>query len=211
MGGSSGTKENRIEGIVLGIVTNNKDEEKLGRVKIKFPWLGEGDESYWARMATFMGGREMGAFFLPEVGDEVIVAFDHGDINHPYVLGSLWNGQSKPPASNDDGKNNIKMIKSRSGHVVTLSDEDGKEKIEVRTKAGHAMLLDDSSGQEKIEIRDKSGDNFIKIDSSKGEVAIESKTKLSIKSMSLEIETKGSMSIKSSADLTIQGAIVKIN
>ena len=89
----SGTRDNKIEGIVLGIVTNNQDELKQGRVKIKFPWLGEGDETYWARIATFMAGNEMGAFFLPEVGDEVIVAFDHGDINYPYVLGALWNGQ----------------------------------------------------------------------------------------------------------------------
>ena len=143
----SESRENRIDGIVLGVVTNNKDELKLGRVKIKFPWLGEGDETHWARVATFMAGNEMGAFFLPEVGDEVIVAFDHGDINFPYVLGVLWNGQNKPPSKNDDGQNNIRMLKSRSGHKITFSDEDGAEKVEIRSKSGHTILLDDSSGQ----------------------------------------------------------------
>lgn len=213
MDSGSGSTEKKIEGIVLGIVTNNKDEDKLGKVKIKFPWLDDGNESYSARVATFMAGKDSGAFFLPEVGDEVIVAFDHGDINHPYILGSLWNGQKKPPASNDDGKNNIRKIKSRSGHEIIFGDdEEGKkEKVEIRTKSGHTILLDDTSGQEKIEIKDKSGSNFIQIDSASNAISIESSAKLSIKAMTLEIESKSSLSIKSSGNLSIQGAIVKIN
>ena len=207
----SGVGEGRIEGIALGIVTNNQDDQQLGRVKIKFPWLGEGDESYWARVSTMMAGNEMGAFFLPEVGDEVIVAFDHGDINHPYVLGSLWNGQNKPPSKNDDGKNNIRMIKSRSGHLVTFSDEEGKERIEVKTKSGHTILLDDSPGKESILIKDKSGTNSITIDSGQNSVTIESSLKLSLKAKDMEIVSDGRMNIKAGADLSIQGAIVKIN
>ena len=207
----SGGGEKRIEGIVLGIVTNNQDDQQQGRVKIKFPWLGEGDESYWARVSTIMAGDEMGSFFLPEVGDEVIVAFDHGDINHPYVLGSLWNGRNMPPAKNDDGKNNIRMIKSRSGHMVAFSDEEGKEKIEVKTKSGHTILLDDSSGKESITIVDKSGNNSIVIDSVQNSISIESGLKLSLKAKDMEIASDGRLSIKASADLSIQGAIVKIN
>ncbi len=207
----SGTKENKIEGIVLGIVTNNQDEQKLGRVKIKFPWLGEGDETHWARVSTFMAGKEMGAFFLPEVGDEVIVAFDHGDINYPYVLGALWNGKSKPPSTNDDGKNNVRMLKSRSGHTITFGDEEGKEKVEIRTKSGHTILLDDSSGQENITIKDKSGSNFIQIDSVQNAITIESSAKLSIKAKDMELASDGRLSIKANGDVSIQGAIVKIN
>ncbi len=207
----SGGGESRIEGIALGIVTNNQDDQQQGRVKIKFPWLGEGDESYWARVSTIMAGNEMGAFFLPEVGDEVIVAFDHGDINHPYVLGSLWNGRNVPPVKNDDGKNNIRMIKSRSGHQVTFSDEEGKEKVEVKTKSGHTILLDDSSGKESITIMDKSGNNSIVIDSAQNSINIESSLKLSLKAKEIEIVSDGGLSIKASAVLSIQGAIVKIN
>lgn len=207
----SGGGESRIEGIALGIVTNNQDDQQQGRVKIKFPWLGEGDESYWARVSTIMAGNEMGAFFLPEVGDEVIVAFDHGDINHPYVLGSLWNGRNVPPVKNDDGKNNIRMIKSRSGHHVTFSDEEGKEKVEVKTKSGHTILLDDSSGKESITIMDKSGNNSIVIDSAQNSINIESSLKLSLKAKEIEIVSDGGLSIKASAVLSIQGAIVKIN
>lgn len=207
----SGSRENRIEGIVLGIVTNNQDELRLGRVKIKFPWSGEGDETQWARVVTFMAGKEMGAFFLPEVGDEVIVAFDHGDMNHPYVLGALWNGKSKPPSTNDDGQNNIRMLKSRSGHVITFNDGEGAEKVEVRTKSGHTILLDESPGKENITIKDKSGNNYIEIDSVQNAITIQSGTKLILKAKDMELASDGRLSIKAKGDLTIKGAVVKIN
>jgi uncharacterized protein involved in type VI secretion and phage assembly len=203
----------RIEGIVLGIVTNNKDPENLGGGRVKVPWFIDSDESQWARIATFMAGGDRGAFFLPEVGDEVIVAFDHGDIDHPYILGSVWNGVDKPPENNSDGKNNIRKIKSRSGHEIIFGDDqDGKkEKVEIHSKAGHTILLDDSAGGEKIEIKDKSGNNSILIDSTQNAINISSQMKLSIKAQMIEIEAGGTMSIKSSGTLTIQGTLVKIN
>ncbi len=155
--GNTESSERRIEGIVLGVVTNNQDEENLGRVKVKFPWIGEGEESYWARVATFMAGKERGAYFLPEVGDEVIVAFDHGDISHPYVLGALWNDKDKPPYSNPDGENNVRSIKSRNGHELTFDDDEREGRVLIRTRSGHSILLDDATGSEKIEIKDKTG------------------------------------------------------
>lgn len=202
---------NKIMGIVLGLVTNNQDPEKMGRVKVKFPWFNQQYESEWARVSTFMAGKERGAFFLPEVGDEVIVAFDNGDICYPYVIGSLWNGIDKPPESNSDGKNNIRKIKSRSGHEIIFDDSQKKEKIEIHTKAGHDILLDDSAGEEKIEIKDKTGDNSIQIDSVQNSMKILSKSKISIKAGSIEIESNGMMSIKAGAALTIKGATVNIN
>jgi len=218
----------RIEGIVLGIVTNNQDPERVGRVKIKFPWLTDSDESYWARVATLMAGKDRGAFFLPEVGDEVLVAFDHGDINYPYVIGALWNGVDTPPETNADGKNNIRKIKSRSGHEIIFDDNDEqkKEKIVIHTKAGHTIILDDSAGEEKIEIKDKTGNNSIMIDSVQNAITISSQMKLSIKAQDIEMESGGMMSIKaqimkiesggmmnikSGAILNIQGTLVKIN
>ena len=203
----------RIEGIVLGIVTNNQDPENVGRVKVKFPWLEDGDESYWARVATLMAGNDRGIFFLPEVEDEVLVAFDHGDINYPYVIGTLWNGVDTPPETNENGKNNIRKLKSRSGHEIIFddNDEEKKEKIEIRTNAGHTIVLDDSAGGEKIEIKDKTGNNSIVIDSVQNAITISSQMKLSIKAQMIEIEAEGMMTIKSGANLTIQGAIVQIN
>lgn len=208
-----GMKGDRIEGIVLGIVTNNQDPEKVGRVKVKFPWLADSDESYWARVITLMAGKDRGTFFLPEVDDEVLVAFDHGDINYPYVIGALWNGVDTPPETNADGKNNIRKIKSRSGHEIIFDDnhEEKKEKIEIRTKAGHTIVLDDSAGKEKIEIKDKTENNSIVIDSVQHAIIISSKMKLSIKAQMIEIEAESMMTIKSGANLTIQGALVKIN
>lgn len=208
-----GMRGRRIEGIVLGIVTNNQDPENMGRVKVKFPWLEDSDESYWARVATLMAGKDRGTFFLPEVEDEVLVAFDHGDINHPYVMGTLWNGVDTPPETNENGKNNIRKIKSRSGHEIVFddNDEEMKEKIEIRTNAGHVIVLDDSAGGEKIEIKDKTGNNSIVIDSVQNAITISSQMKLSIKAQMIEIEAESMMTLKSGANLTIQGAIVQIN
>src|SRR5687768_7153196 len=95
----SETKERgdrRMYGVVIGIITNNKDPDKLGRVKVKFPWLSDTDESFWARTATPMAGNQRGMYFLPEVDDEVLVAFEHGDLRFPYIIGALWNGKDKP-------------------------------------------------------------------------------------------------------------------
>ena len=203
----------KIFGVVVGIVTDNKDPEGLGRVKISFPWRGETDQSYWARIATLMAGKDRGAFFLPEVGDEVLVAFDRGEMSHPYVIGALWNGEDTPPEANADGKNNIRKIKSRSGHEIIFNDDDTsqQEKIEITTKAGHRIVLDDSSGQEKIEILDKTGSNKIVVDSVQNAVNIESAMQLTIKANVVEIEGTSSLTLKSNAVVTIQGLPVKIN
>lgn len=206
-------RNRRINGVVTGIVTNNKDEEGLGRVKIEFPWLSEDSEGDWVRVVSFMAGKERGGFFLPEVGDEVLVVFEHGDIDYPYVIGVLWSSEDVPPETNQDGKNNIKKITSRSGHEIIFNDDDEqkKEKLEMHTKAGHKIILDDSAGQEKIDIIDKTGSNKITIDSAQKSINIESAMQLKIKSQTIEIEAGAMMSIKAGATLTIEGALVKIN
>jgi uncharacterized protein involved in type VI secretion and phage assembly len=143
----------------------------------------------------------------------VLVAFDHGDINHPYVIGALWNGVDTPPETNADGKNNIRTIKSRSGHEIIFDDnhEQNSEKIEIHTNAGHTILLDDSAGAEKIEIKDKTDNNKIIIDSVQNSINIESVMQLKIKANVVEIEGTTSLTLKSNAALTIQGLPVKIN
>ena len=208
-----GKASGKVENVGVGIVTNNEDPDGLGRVKVRFPWREKEDDSHWARIATLMAGNERGSFFLPEVDDEVLVAFEQGNIHHPYVIGALWNGQDKPPETNKDGKNNIRKIRSRSGHEIILNDdsEQKKEQVEIRTKAGHKVLLDDSAGKEKIEIIDKTGSNSIAIDSVQNSMTIESAMKLTIKSQMIEIESGGMMTIKAGTILTLQGALVKIN
>jgi uncharacterized protein involved in type VI secretion and phage assembly len=80
---------NRIQGVVVGIVTNNQDPEELNRVRVKFPWLSQNDESYWARIATSVMEAKQQNYQLPEVGSEVLVAFEHGDVRFPFILGVL--------------------------------------------------------------------------------------------------------------------------
>jgi uncharacterized protein involved in type VI secretion and phage assembly len=201
----------RIHGVVVAVVTDNADPESLGRVKLSFPWKADGDASTWARVATLMAGNDRGTWFLPEVGDEVLVAFDHGDVQHPYVLGALWNGQDKPAGDNSDGKNNIRRVKSRSGHELVLDDTVAAEKVTLKTKAGHTIILDDTPGGERIEIKDKSGSNTLVIDSVQNSISLESAMQIKMKAAVVEIEADATLTIKAGAVLTVQGAMVKIN
>ena len=195
-------------GVVVALVTSTKDPQGLNRVKVRYPWLGNEAEGNWARVAVPMAGQQMGIFFLPEVGDEVLVAFEHGDVRFPYVIGALWNGQSKPPASiGDDGKNDVRMIKSRSGHTIRLSDEDGKEKIEIIDKSGKNLISIDTAKNTIIIAADKdvtisAPNGAIKLDAQKVEIAASTDTK---------IEAGAGMNVKASANLNIKGAIVNIN
>jgi len=205
----------RIQGVMIAIVTNNRDPEGLARVKLTFPWRGgtgggASDESGWARMAVPSGGKDRGLYFLPEVGDEVLVAFENGDLNHPYVLGSLWNGKDSPPGSNDDGNNNKRVIKSRSGHEIVLDDTDGEENVTITSKDGQTITLADGSGGPRIELKDSNG-NAVVIDGSGNEISIKSSRQVTIKASMVQIEADASMTLKSGGTLKIQGAIVQIN
>ncbi len=199
--------------VVVGIVTNNQDPDGMGRVKLRFPWLEEGTESNWVRIATPMAGQDRGMFFLPEVNDEVLVSFEHGDLNRPYVLGALWNGEDNPPETNSDGRNNIRKIRSRSGHEIIFDDngDAGQEKVEIHSNAGHTILLDDSTGREKIEISDKTGNNTITMDSVQNSITLSSAMNLNIDAQMIEISSQGTMTLRAGANLTIQGAMVQIN
>lgn len=157
----------RSYGVLVAIVTDVKDPDGLGRVKLRFPWLADPDgASYetWARVATMMAGNNRGTWFIPDVDDEVLVAFEHGDPRFPYVLGALWNGVDKPPESMDGaGKNYKKVIRSRNGVKVTLDDQDGQEQCIVETPAGQKITLKDGPGS--VEAVDSNG-NSVKLDTS---------------------------------------------
>jgi uncharacterized protein involved in type VI secretion and phage assembly len=176
-------ESSRIYGVVVGIVTNNQDPDKQGRVKVKFPWLSDSDESNWARIAAPMAGKEMGVYFLPEVDDEVLVVFEHGRADRPFVIGALWNGKEAPPADNSDGNNDIRVIKSRSGHTITLDDTDGGEKITIADgKQKSSIVLDAAEGSLTIT---SEGDLTVK---AKGKITLESDADVSIKGQSVSIK-----------------------
>ena len=121
-------------GIVIGLVKSLEDPEDLGRVRVEYPYLGD-QQSYWARMVSFMAGGDRGARFIPEPQDEVLVAFEQGDPRRPYILGALWSKTDVPPPHDgSQAENNWRYVRSRSGHVLRFDDTDGAEKIEVIDK-----------------------------------------------------------------------------
>jgi uncharacterized protein involved in type VI secretion and phage assembly len=191
-------------GVVVGIVTNNKDPEMGGRVKVKYPWFDDKLESDWARMASPMAGKDRGFYWLPEVDDEVLIAFEHGDINRPYIIGSLWNGMDKVPAPADkvvasDGKVNQRMIKSRSGHVITIDDTQNAENITIVDKTGkNTIKLESPSNKLTVSVE---GDMVLQAlngnVSVKGKtVAVEATNSLSIKGMSVSTEATQALKMK---------------
>ncbi len=206
-GQQEGTQNNGIMGVAIAVVTNNKDDGGVGRVKVKYPWRDNEDESYWARIATPMAGKEMGLYFLPEVGQEVLVAFKNGDIDYPYILGALWSTNKKPPETNSDGKNNIRLIKSRSGHKIVLDDTDGSEKIEVIDKSGSNFITIDTANN-TIEI---SSNKDIKLTASNGKISLDA-MEIEVKSKaSTKIEAGANADLKATGNATVKGAMVMIN
>jgi len=177
-------------GIAIGLVTNNRDPDDLGRIKVKFPWLADNEESTWARIAA-----PRGFFCLPEINDEVLVAFEHGDIHHPYVVGALWNGRDKPP---------------RQSREVISSDGKVSQRV-IRSRSGHEIVLDDSSGKEKLIIRDKTGKNEILIDSARNAMTIKVKGELNLEADG-EVNIKGrNVTIDGGPKVNVKGGTVNLN
>lgn len=146
-------------GVYPALVKDVADPEGQGRVKISLPWSPDADGAAyeaWARLATFMAGNNRGSWFIPDVNDEVLVAFAAGDPRHPFVVGSLWNGQDAPPESMDGGgQNDIKALRSRNGVKVTLDDAQGQERLVLETPGGQVVTLKDGPGT--IELKDSNG------------------------------------------------------
>ena len=200
--------DSRVFGVVTGVVTNNQDPEGLGRVKLKFPWLSDEEESDWARVASPMAGKERGLWLLPEVEDEVLVAFERGDIRYPYVIGSLWSKNAPPPLSNDDGKNDLRILKSRSGHVIRLNDKDGEESIEIVDKSEKNSIVI-STKDNKITI---TAESDVTIESKNGKLVLSGKNGVEITSgAALKAEAQADAEIKASGQMTVKGATINLN
>jgi uncharacterized protein involved in type VI secretion and phage assembly len=154
-------------GIYPGLVSDIKDPNGSGRVKVTLPWSPDTASDHyeaWARVTTFMGGNNRGSWFIPDVNDEVLLAFESGDPRRPYVLGGLWNGSDKPPQSMDGGgQNNLKVLRSRNGVKITLDDTSGQENCIVETPGGQKITLHDGPGS--VEVVDSNG-NSVKMQAS---------------------------------------------
>jgi uncharacterized protein involved in type VI secretion and phage assembly len=202
-GGGEGLRT--ITGVAVAIVTDNEDPEGMGRVRITFPFRDTDDESSWARVATEMAGSGFGTWFLPEVGEEVLVAFEDGNIRYPFVIGSLYNGQRPPPQDNSSGSNDVREIRSRSGHVLDFDDSSASGKVEIETSAGHTITLDDTTGSEKITIEDESGDNTIEMNSSDGEVSVSADDTISLSAKNIELDATSEVKITSKSTVKMEG------
>ena len=178
----------RCYGVYPALVSDIADPDNQGRVKVKLPWAADaagGQYEAWARLATMMGGKNRGSFFIPDVDDEVLVAFEDGDPRRPCVLGGLWNGSDAPPEAMDGGgKNYKKVLKSRNGVTVTLDDTDGQEKLILETPGGQKVTLQDGPGS--VEIKDASG-NSIKLESSG--ITITAAAKLTINAPKVDVSS----------------------
>ncbi|VVJ18057.1 VgrG protein [Amycolatopsis camponoti] len=122
------------------VVQNDGDDE--GRVKVKYYWLDGGSSiSPWIRVSQLYAGAGYGSVFVPEVGDEVLVAFFQGDMRQPYVLGGLYNGKKKPPTAHKDGRDQ-KIIRTKAGHRILFDDQE--KEITISTASGATVVLKDS-------------------------------------------------------------------
>lgn len=157
----------RWYGVYPAVVVDIKDPDGQGRVKITLPWTKDSDGARyeaWARLATMMAGNRRGSWFVPDVNDEVLAAFEAGDTRRPYVIGALWNGKDQAPQSMDGGGSNfVKVLRSRNGVQITLDDHDGQEQLVLETPGGQKITLKDGPGA--VEIVDSNG-NSIKLESS---------------------------------------------
>lgn len=200
-------------GPMLGVVTDNSDPDDLGRVKVKLPCLKNDIESTWARLVAAGAGATRGVQFIPEVNDEVLVLFEHGDINRPLVIGGLWSQNLGPPKPNSQcisgGHVNERIIQSRSGHVIILGDEQGKEMITIRDKTGKNEVIIDSAQntmtvkcEKDITVEAK---GKVNVKSTSGDMAFEGNN-LEIKArQNFKVQATGSCEIKSTQSCTVEG------
>jgi uncharacterized protein involved in type VI secretion and phage assembly len=209
----------RIAGVVLAEVTDIDDPQRLGRVKVRFAWLSQQVESAWAQVATAWAGSNRGSYLLPEVGDEAVVAFRHGSLQHPYILGFLWSETAQPPEATP--LNDRRELRSRSGHRVVFSDAAGSESLTLRSKGGHTIVLDDSAAKTEISIKDSGGHVSIVLDSSSGKVSVTSTTgqiainagsgSISLDAANIAVHATGVLQLKGDGSVVVSGGTVALN
>jgi uncharacterized protein involved in type VI secretion and phage assembly len=149
----------QLNGVLPGLVVDNDDPDSQGRVKVRVQNRRAGSfdrdrnaarhephEELWARVATLMAGNNRGTWFIPDVGDEVLLAFDAGDSTRAYVVGALWN-RTNPPPEFMDARNDKKVLRSRNGLKITLNDVDGQEDLTLETPGGQKLVLRDGPGR----------------------------------------------------------------
>lgn len=146
--------DKRYYGVAAAIVSDVNDPAKEGRVQVRFPWFDPDMTSEWCRVAQlYAGAGKKGSLWVPDVNDEVVVAFVHGDMREPVVLGCIYNGKDKPPTFRN-GTQDEKIIRTRAGHEILFVDTAGKEQVRIKTKGKRTVTLDDAKSTVTIETPD---------------------------------------------------------
>jgi phage protein D len=192
-----------IPGVVIAVVTKNDDPDKLGRVKVKYPWMDDKAESFWARLSRPAAGKDAGFIWIPDIDEEVVVGFEQGDLAHPLILGSLWNGKASMPetlmSSISNGKVQIHGIVSPAGHKVMFYDKEDGAGIMLIT-ADQKVVISLGQGEKELSI---SCDGAVKI-SSTGDLEMKADG-------AMKIEAGKGLDIKATGSVTVKGAKVGIN
>ena len=213
-GPRSPSLDNVQHGLHYGVVCQNKDPDNLDRIKVRLPWLDEGDtdQTHWAQLLTPMEGPKFGWYVLPDIDDVVVIAFIAGDISQPVVVGGVWSKPDFSPEPNEDGKNNFRGYRSRAGHRMVLDDSPGGTKVWVADKTtknmvGMGKFAKDGAGPNICAVwkPPMSGEAGISISTMEGKLEITAKTKLSIKAQNIKINAKTTIEMKAGSDLTMEG------
>lgn len=177
-------RENRVFGLVTGIVSDVDDE---GNFFVRYLDTGGDQQSAPARVMMPMAGGRRGTYFMPEIGDEVIVAFESGDTSLPIILGAVWNEDALPPDQAQPSEDNhIRTIVSRSGHEVTFDDTPGSEKVIVKSKGGHELVLDDTPPG-RVKLRSNGG-SAVEMSDAAGTLDLSANTSIKIESPLVSID-----------------------
>src|SRR5262249_40379885 len=189
-------------GLVPAVVTDNDDPDNLGRVKVKYPWLSSDHASDWARVVSLGAGANRGIEYLPEGNDEVLVGVEVGDVHHPYVLGGLWNGKDAPPGAKgkvvSGGKVQQRVIKSRSGHTITLDDQDGAGSVTVEDRKGNSIKLDSSNDALTISVK---GNGSIEC---QGNLTLKAQGHVDVQGMGVKVDGGG-------GTVDVKGTVINLN
>ncbi len=199
----------RWPGVVIGVVTNTDDPKNWGRVKVKFPWISSDVESDWARVLGIGAGPQAGLFVMPDVGDEVIVVFEHGIFSRPCVLGGFWNGVNQPPDEARKAGNGEKPLvrtwHSRKGHWMAMFDN-AEKKIEIVSSDGRKLTLDDKN--KKITLKTQQ----VEVTLEDNKLSLQSGGDISIKASSnLKLEATGNIDIQANGQVTVKGNPINLN
>lgn len=194
-------------GLVIGLVTNTKDPEKIGRVRVKYPWLSNDVESDWAKVMGIGAGPKCGLYVMPAVDDEVLIGFEHGDFNRPYVLGGVWSKQADLPdsASASEGDEpKVRVMQTIDGHIIAMYDND-KKKIEIKTKDGRVITLSDADN--KIIIKNSN----VTLTLEESNLKMEAVSNMTIEAQQLKLKAGAGIEIDGGAKVDIKGGIINLN